>query len=430
LLNHEINSLLRALPKRGYLEVPARGEIVGSQIIPYFRRFMIAGSMNARRNNILIVAGEASADRYGARLVEKLRSIHGNDALHFFGTGGDEMGKAGVELLCHIRDLAHIGPRDALANIAKYYGIFRKLIHASSVRPTCLAILLDFPDFNLRLAKKMKRAGIKVVYYISPQLWAWRRGRIKTVSKYVDRMLVILPFEEDYYQKRGVQVEFVGHPLLEDFSPNYDRSAMLLGLGLDPARKTIALLSGSRRKEVERILPILLNASLEILSRIQAQFLISAAPTVDLDHIRRITANMLERNPNAAHFRVVTADSRDILAASDFAFVKSGTSTLEAALVGTPFVITYKISFLSWLLGRILVRSPHLGLVNLIAGEEIVPELFQWMANPRTLSRVALEYLEQSQKAATMRSHLAQIRGMLGARHASESVAAAVSSYL
>jgi lipid-A-disaccharide synthase len=386
--------------------------------------------MDAGQKNILIVAGEASADRYGARLVRTLRSIHGEDALHFFGTGGNEMEKAGVELLSHIKDLAHIGPRDALANIAKYHRTFRKLTRAASSRSACLAILLDFPDFNLRLAKKMKRAGIKVVYYISPQLWAWRRGRIRIVRDYVDKMLVILPFEENYYRERGVQVEFVGHPILEDFSPSRDRSGFLTNLGLDPGEKTIALLPGSRRKEVDRILPILLSASMQILEKIPAQFLISAAPTIELAQIQGIVDSALKNHPFAEHFRVICAESRDILAASDFAFVKSGTSTLEAALVGTPFLITYKISFLSWLLGRMLVRSSHLGLVNLIADEEIVPELYQHRATPQALSQTALEYLGHSQKTEKMRSRLAQIRGMLSARRASESAAAAISSCL
>jgi lipid-A-disaccharide synthase len=386
--------------------------------------------MNAERKNILIVAGEASADRYGARLVKTLRSIHGDDTLRFFGAGGDEMEKAGVELLSHIKDLAHIGPRDALANIAKYHETFRKLTRTALSRSACLAILLDFPEFNLRLAKKMKRAGIKVVYYISPQLWAWRRGRIRIVRDYVDKMLVILPFEEDYYRKRGVQVEFVGHPLLEDFSPNYDRSGFLLELGLDPEKKTVALLPGSRRKEVDRILPLLLQASLQVLDKMPAQFLISTAPTVELAQVHGIVDEVLKGSAHAECFRIVRADSRDILAVSDFAFVKSGTSTLEAALVGIPFLITYRISPLSWLFGRLLVRSSYLGLVNLIADEEIVPELYQHRATPQALSQTALEYLGHSQKAAKMRSSLARIRGMLSARCASESAAAAISSCL
>jgi len=379
---------------------------------------------------ILIVAGEASADRYGARLVRKLRSRHGNDSLHFYGTGGDEMKNAGVELVGHVRDLAHIGPREAMAHFRRYFETFQKLVQSSLEHPPDLAILLDFPEFNLRLAKKMKRAGVKVIYYISPQLWAWRRGRIRTVRKYVDKMLVILPFEEEYYRERGIEVEFVGHPLLEDFAPRYNREVFLRSLGLDPQWKTVAILPGSRRKEVDYILPTLLKSAQLILRQRPAQFVVSAAPTIELDHLRQVTRKVLDRDPNAAYFRIVTVNSRDILASSDFAFVKSGTSTLEAALVGTPFLITYRISPISWYLGNLLIRSSLKGLVNLIAKEEIVPEFLQGAASPERLSRVALEYLDEPEKAAHMKSRLAAIREMLSVRCASESVVAAVETYL
>ena len=377
---------------------------------------------------ILIVAGEASADRYGARLVSKLRSLHGR--LVFYGTGGDEMQKAGVGLLCHIRELAHIGPREALSGFRTYARTYRRLVRQSIEQPPRVAILLDFPEFNLRLAKKMKRMGIKVIYYISPQVWAWRSWRVRAVREYVDKMLVILPFEEDYYRERGVTVEYVGHPLLEDFAPDCDREAFLRRLNLDPARKTVAVLAGSRRKEIDHILPTLLQAAQRVLQKMPAQILISAAPTIDLNHLRHVARKALQEDPNAGCYRIVTANSRDILANADFAFVKSGTSTLEAALAGTPFLIAYKISPLSWCIGSILIRSSMKGLVNLIAREEIVPEFFQSKAEPRMLAGVAVEYLEKPEKAAIMRLQLAGIRELLSRRRASEAVAAAVSSYL
>jgi lipid-A-disaccharide synthase len=379
---------------------------------------------------ILIVAGEASADRYGARLVERLHSLRGSDAIEFYGTGGDEMQKAGVHLLCHVRELGHIGVREALSSFRLYHRIFRRLIRDSSAQPPDLAILLDFPEFNLRLAKKMKRLGIKVIYYIGPQIWAWRGGRIRIIRECVDKMLVILPFEEEYYRKRGVEVEFVGHPLLEGFEPNYNRESFLRGLDLDPERRTIAILAGSRRKEIDHILPTLLRAGQFLLKEMPAQFLISAAPTVELDHIRHVTQDILQDDPNKNFFRIVTHDSRDILANSDFAFVKSGTSSLEAALIGIPFLITYKISPLSWCVGSILIRTSMKGLVNLIAQKKVVPELFQSEASPQNLARLALEYLRDPQKGASMRSHLAGIRQQLSARCASETVAATVSGYL
>lgn len=279
------------------------------------------------KKRILIVAGEASADRYGARLVERLYSLHGSNAIGFYGTGGDEMQNAGVHLLCHVRELAHIGAREALSSFRIYYRTYQRLVIDSIAQPPDLAILLDFPEFNLRLAKKMKRLGIRVIYYIGPQIWAWRSGRIRTIRKYVDKMLVILPFEEEYYRKRGVEVEFVGHPLLEEFRPNHNRELFLRGLNLDPVRKTIAILAGSRRKEIDYILPTLLRAAQCLLKETPAQFLISAAPTIELDHIKGIMQNILQEDPNSCFFRIATQNSRDILANSDFAFVKSGTSS-------------------------------------------------------------------------------------------------------
>jgi lipid-A-disaccharide synthase len=384
----------------------------------------------AAARSILLVVGEPSADRYAAHLVRKLRMLEAPRVLSFFGTGGDEMQAAGVDILCHIRELASIGPREALHHLHRYYRTFRLLADACRERRPSVAVLLDFPEFNLRLAKKLKRLGLKVIYYISPQLWAWRRGRIRMVQRHVDRMLVILPFEEEYYRERGVKVQFVGHPLLEDFAAIRDREHFLRELGLDPERKTIALLPGSRQREVEYILPTLLAASQQVLQRLPAQFLISVAPAIDPGQIARITSSVLTEDQNRAYFRIVSAEARRILANSDFGFVKSGTSTLEAALVGTPFLITYKISPLSWILGNILIRSPYKGLVNLIARQEIVPEYLQWDATPEGLSAAALEYLENPEKADAMRQRLGDIRALLGSRCASDTVAVLVARYL
>jgi lipid-A-disaccharide synthase len=386
--------------------------------------------MAGSAKRILIVTGEASADRYGARLVEALHSVHGRNGFVFYGTGGDEMQKAGVHLLCHIRELAHIGPREAFTGLLTYRRTFRDLVQAAATQPPKVAVLMDFPEFNLRLAKKLKRLGIQVVYYIGPQIWAWRSGRIRTIRKYVDKMLVILPFEEEYYRKRGVDVEFVGHPLLESFEPNRNRESFLRGLNLDPARKTIAILAGSRRKEIDYILPTLLEAARHLLRDISAQFVISSAPSIEVKRIHTLTERILQGNGYRDRFRVSTLDSRDILANSDFAFVKSGTSSLEAALAGVPFLITYKISNLSWFVGSLLIRSPMKGLVNLIAEEQIVPEIFQNQATPRNLARVALDYLEKPEKSAGLRSQLACIKEKLSVRLASETVAAEISRYL
>ncbi len=376
------------------------------------------------------MAGEASADRYGARLVSSLQALPSGDSLEFYGTGGDAMAGSGVRLSGHVRDLAHIGVREAFSGLRTYHRIYRQLLNASDDHPPSVAVLLDFPEFNLRLAKKLKRRGIPVIYYISPQIWAWRSGRIRNIKKYVDKMLVILPFEEEYYNKRGVSAEFVGHPLLEDFHPVFDRNSFLKDLGLDPQRKTIAILAGSRIKEVEYILPTLLQAAGQILKRIPAQFVISAAPSVGMETVRDVVKKNLSAHMKESDFRILTKDARDILANTDFAFVKSGTSSLEAALVGTPFLITYKISRLSWYIGALLIRTPVLGLVNLIAQESIVPEFYQNRANPEALAQAAVEFIQNPQKCETMRRQLAEIRERLSIRSASDTAAAAVNGYL
>jgi len=382
------------------------------------------------RRSILIVAGEPSADRYGSRLVERLRELPGNQSLHFFGTGGDRMEQSGVELLCHARDLASIGPHEAIPVLRRYFETYRSLVRAAAERRPRAALLLDFPDFNLRLAKKLKRLGIKVIYYISPQLWAWRSHRIRLVRRYVDKMLVILPFEEEYYQSRGVSAEYVGHPLLEDFAPEVDRQRLLERTGLDPNRKIVTVLPGSRRREVHHILPALLKAAQLVLQRVPVQFLISTGTAIDRSDLQRLTAKTLAGDPNASYFRVVSEDSRNLLANSDFAMVKSGTSTLEAALIGVPFLIVYKLSPISWHLGWPLIKSRFVGLVNLIAQEEIVPEFLQEAANPAALARKTLEYLENPGMGEKMKLQLSEIREKLGQFCASRRAAAAVNAFL
>ncbi len=385
---------------------------------------------NAEPRSLLLVVGETSADRYGADLVRRLRALPVGQELRFFGTGGDEMQAAGVEILCHIRELHGIGIREAILHLQGYVRIFRRLIETCRQRRPAAAVLLDFPDFNLRLAKRLKRLGIKVIYYISPQIWAWRRGRIRTVRKYVDRMLVILPFEEEYYRVRGVNVEFVGHPLLEGSEAFENREKFLRDLGLDPSLKTIAILPGSRGDEVKHILPTFLKAARCVSARIPVQFIISVAPAVDLNRMAGIAARMLGEDVHRPRYCLVPAAAQTILSNSDFAFVKCGTSTLEAALVGTPFLITYRVSALNWLVFHNLIRSTHKGLVNLIAGEEIVPEYLQGEATPEALCRTAVEYLEEPGKAAAMRARLAEIRQKLGSRCASDRTAAFVAGYL
>ncbi|HSW38184.1 MAG TPA: lipid-A-disaccharide synthase, partial [Acidobacteriota bacterium] len=326
--------------------------------------------------------------------------------------------------------LGHIGVREALSGMNIYLKTFRKLISRIDRQPPDAAVLLDFAEFNLRLAKKLKKRGVPVIYYISPQVWAWRSGRVRSVRACVDKMMVILPFEEEYYRERGVTAEFVGHPLLEEFNPDYDRKAFFEHLGLDPERKTVAIIPGSRRREIAYILPVMLEASRLLLAKIPAQFVVSVSPAVDTGFVNRVAESVFMTDSERKFFHITSKKSRDIMANADYAFVKSGTSSLEAALVGVPFLITYKISALSWFVGSLLIRSSMKGLVNLLAREIIVPELFQREAKPESLAALALEFLESPERSAAMRARLAQVRASLSMHRASKKVAAAVCGYL
>ena len=379
---------------------------------------------------IMIIAGEASADRYGAALVRSLAAMHDKREIRFWGTGGDAMRAAGVELLAHVRDMGLIGVGEVFSGLSSYYQLLRRLTNRAAAQPPNVAILLDFPDFNLRLIKNLKRQGIKTVYYISPQVWAWRSSRVRIIRRYVDKMLVILPFEEEFYRRRGVAAEFVGHPLLEDFQPTTNRAEFLASEQLPPERQTVALLAGSRRKEIGYILPMMLRAARLLAADRPVQFLISVAPTVERKYVEEITRTELASFPDRERFRITSRSSRDILANSDFAMVKSGTSVLEASLIGVPFLITYRISALSWWIGSLLIRTHSKGLANLLAGKRIVPELFQNEATPEALARTACDYLENSEKCTALQEELGKIRKQLGARRASETAAAIVSGYL
>ncbi|NWG12355.1 MAG: lipid-A-disaccharide synthase [Acidobacteria bacterium] len=379
---------------------------------------------------VLIVAGEASADRYAARVVERLRERVSARRLRFVGTGGDHLQTTGVELIAHVRELASIGPREAVSKLLKYFETYRNVVREVMERRPAAALLLDFPEFNLRLAARLKRAGIPVIYYVSPQIWAWRRYRVRAIRAHVDRMLVILPFETEFYRRHGIHAEFVGHPLLEDFGPRRERSMFLRSLGLDPGRTTLALMPGSRRKEVDYILPLLVGAAAEIGREMRVQCMISVAPTIAPEQVRGILARTAVPSESHPDLRVVTADSRDVLASADFALVKSGTSTLEAALACTPHLVTYRISPISWFAGKILIRSRFKGLANLIADEGIVPELLQNEATPARLSAAALGYLRDSSKLEGMKSRLRYIRERLGEQRASAAVADVLAGYL
>ena len=322
---------------------------------------------------ILISAGEASGEFYGAELIEALRrQVSQTDPatdIEFFGVGGDQMRAAGCDLLVDAREIAEVGIVEVVKHIPTIYRRFRQVVREAERRRPDAAVLIDFPDFNLRLARELHQRGVPVIYYVSPQLWAWKQRRIERVRKYVRQMLVIFPFEEKFYRQRGIAAKFVGHPLADLPAPATTRQEFAAEYRLDPARQWIALLPGSRQGEVSRIFPTLLQAA-QLLGP-QYVYTVPVASTLQADWV----ASFLRGYSGPPI--TFTRDARATLLHARAAAVASGTSTLEASLIGTPFAMVYKVAPLTWALGRRLVKVDRFAMVNLIAEHDVVPELVQ-----------------------------------------------------
>src|SRR5437764_894650 len=319
---------------------------------------------------LMVVAGEESGDAHAAALVRALRERAPGAGFEFFGSTGARMREAGVESVVREDDLGITGLFEIARALPRFLAAYRALKRAALKRRPDAVLLVDWPDFNLALARALHRRGLKVIYYISPQLWAWRSHRVRQVRRDVDLMLTILPFEREWYAARGVsQVEFVGHPLAGASEPRASREEFCARHDLDPSKPVVALLPGSRRKEFERILPVLLDAAALVLNEMPgAQFVVALASRRSPEEAATLIASHRDAETLAARVRVVRGETREALAASDASAVCSGTATLEAALTGTPLVVVYKESALNWhTLGR-LIEVEHYRLVNLIAG--------------------------------------------------------------
>jgi lipid-A-disaccharide synthase len=323
---------------------------------------------------ILISAGEASGEMYGALLMEALRRLAGestattlNQELQFFGVGGDRMRAAGCDTVVDAKDLAVVGISEILGHLPKIWGLFHKLIAEADRRKPDLAIVIDSPAFNWRVARQMHKRGIPVVYYVCPQFWAWRQGRVRLLRKYVDKALVIFPFEEKFYRDRGVDASFVGHPLADLPRPDIDRLAYASQHHLDAAKPWITVMPGSRVKEVRMNLPTIVESAAKLGAAYE--FLLPVAPTLDRSFLLSLIGDS-----SSIH---LVPETLPALAQSRGGIIASGTATVEAAMMGTPFVMVYRVSSLTYLLGRPRVKVPHFAMVNLIAGDEVVPELVQ-----------------------------------------------------
>jgi lipid-A-disaccharide synthase len=313
---------------------------------------------------ILISAGEASGEMYGAELIEAIR--RGNPSAEFFGVGGERMRAAGCDTVVDAKDLSVVGITEILSHLPKIYGLFHKLITEADRRKPDLAIVIDSPAFNWRVARAMKKRGISTVYYVAPQFWAWRQGRVKLIRDYIDKALVIFPFEEKFYRDHGVDATFVGHPLADLPTPTVERQTYAAQFHLDPAKHWITLMPGSRMKEVRMNLPTLLESAVQLGS--EYDFVLPVAPTLDPIFLK---SAIIERNVK------LVPESLPALYHSRAGVIASGTATVEAAMMRTPFVMVYRVSGLTYLLGKPRVKVPYFAMVNLIAGEKIVPELVQ-----------------------------------------------------
>ena len=331
---------------------------------------------------ILISAGEASGEMYGAQLIDALRRI--DPSLEFFGVGGDKMRSAGCDTVVDAKDLSVVGITEILSHLPKIWGLFNKLIDSADAHRPDLAIVIDSPAFNWRVARQMKKRGVPVVYYVCPQFWAWRQGRVRLLRKYVDKALVIFPFEEKFYRDRGVDAEFVGHPLADLPRPEVSRDAYAAQFGLDRARPWITLMPGSRRKEVRMNLPGILEAAGRLGG--DYDFLLPLAATLEVQFLEQLLISggwsaraRVGARPHAGDHRFIhiVPEALPALAHSRAGIIASGTATVEAAMMETPFVMVYRVTPLTYLLGRSTVKVPHFAMVNLIAEQRIVPELVQ-----------------------------------------------------
>ncbi len=365
---------------------------------------------------VVIVAGEASADLHGSNLVKAMKRL--DPGIVFWGVGGRKMEEAGVKILFSSSEMAVVGITEVLSKLGTIARASGRLKHILKSKRPELLILIDYPDFNIHIARTAKRFHVPVLYYISPQVWAWRRSRVRKIARRVDRMAVILPFEKTFYEKRGMPVDYVGHPLLDALSLEVDKWQDRVDAGSEQGYPVVGLLPGSRKDEIRKLLPVMVE-SLQILGKRYPKIRcrLSLASTIEAEFVKSFTKN------SAVQIEIISGDTLETLRVCHVALVASGTATLETALIGVPMVIAYRISRFSYWLGRIVVRVPHIGLVNLVAGEEVVPELIQDDVVPDRLAHEALNILENEELRGTMIKKLGRVRENLGRFGASEATA-------
>ena len=366
-------------------------------------------------SKILVIAGEASGDMHGAALVEELLKEDGS--IQAVGIGGDKMIAAGVNTLFHIKDMAFLGMLEVLKHLPFIFKVEKGIIQLVKKEKIKLAVLIDYPGFNLRIAKKLKSLGLKVVYYISPQIWAWRKGRIKKIRERVDKMLVVFPFEKEMYEEGNVPVEYVGHPLVERIE-KYDflsRSELLNSLELDDDKEILLVLPGSRKHEIEKLLPELTKAAEKLSTNLNMQTVIACADNLD--------ESFLQNFANNDSIKIVKGNTYNLLKHSKFGIIKSGTSTLEAAIFSLPFVAVYSTSKFTYELAKRLVKVNNIAMPNIIAGKEIVKEFIQDDVNAEAISNYCEKLINDKDRMNELVDNLRSVKNKLGGSGASKNAA-------
>jgi lipid-A-disaccharide synthase len=364
----------------------------------------------------MIVAGEASGDLHGASLVKEALKV--DPSLSFFGIGGSRMRAAGVVTLTDAAEIAVVGLVEVISHFPVIYRAFNQLKKILQTDPPDLVILIDYPDFNLRLAKIAKKANVRVLYYISPQVWAWRVGRVKKIGRVVDHMAVVFPFEVPFYEKEYVPVTFVGHPLVDAVQPSMTHSRAQEKFGIDPARKTVGLFPGSRRQEIKNLFPVILESAALLLREFpDVQFILPLASSLKRNDIAAFI------DSSGLDITVVEESGYDVMQVCDAIICVSGTVTLEIAMIGVPMVIIYKVSPITYMIGRHLIKVDHIGICNIVAGERAVKELIQRDAVPEKIVAEISRILTDREYQLSIREKLGLVRMKLGSGGCSAKVA-------
>lgn len=373
---------------------------------------------------IMFIAGENSGDLHGARVITELKKLNPN--VKMFGFGGDRMEAQGMELIVNLaQKLPIIGMTQVLKNLGKIKQLLNNANDLLKSRRPDLVVLIDYPGFNLRVSKMAKALNIPVVYYISPQLWAWHKSRIEIIRANVSKMLVIFPFEETMYKNAGINAEFVGHPLSDDIEEVRPKNEIIQALDLDPSKKIIGLIPGSRNAEIVRHLPVMLKAAEIINKSGNYQFVLPQATTIPDDILNKYLKRFSKLN-----ITIAKSDHKSVRAAMDFAICKSGTSTLEFAIHQTPLVVVYIASFLTGFIAKRVLKIPHISLVNIVAQKEVAKELLQENATPEKIANEVVSCMNSSKKLAAMKKDLKSIADSLGQAGASKRTAEAINSFL